>query len=368
GIPPCPMPFCGITYLSTRLSKIRFTHELRKWPLIEAHGGNHGTTHKSPPTRFLKLFRMSLADFIWLADKLWIELAQDRVCRGQPLSFEAQVWLGLYRLAHGTPYFTIAHVFCIGKETADKASGRFVNAVIKVFRFRAVNFPSLDNATDWSKIMESFEKRQGIPRVVGAIDGIIMPLDNNWKSYINRKSWASIVLQCVVDGNGNFRNISGGGGGSMHDRARIPPMILRGTFLVGDAGYPGNVNILLPYPSVVDPANQWFNYLQSSTRIVVEQAFGRLKNRFRILLHSQNASPGRARNNTFACMILHNLLNRRGSLYVQGWNARTTQENYFAELPVEGPDRTATESSGDATETVSMITKRNIIRDILYCP
>ena len=98
-------------------------------------------------------------------------------------------------------------------------------------------------------------------------------------------------------------------GQSLREGATVAPMIPAGTFLVGDAGYPQNVKILLPYPSVVNPANQWFNYLQSSTRIVVEQAFGRLKNRFRILLNSQNASPGRARNNTFACMILHNLLN-----------------------------------------------------------
>ncbi|KNZ63557.1 hypothetical protein VP01_11293g2 [Puccinia sorghi] len=90
------MPFCGITYLLTRLSKIQFTHKLCEWPLIEAHGGNHGTTHKSPPTRFLELFHMSLADFIWLADKLRIELAQDPVGCSQPLSVEAQVGVGLY--------------------------------------------------------------------------------------------------------------------------------------------------------------------------------------------------------------------------------------------------------------------------------
>ena len=91
-----------------------------------------------PPVRFLELFRMSLDDFVWLADELRNDLAQDSLGRGQPLSVEAQVGVGLYRLAHGTSYVTISHVFSIGKETADKASGRFVNAIIKVFRFRAV--------------------------------------------------------------------------------------------------------------------------------------------------------------------------------------------------------------------------------------
>ena len=80
-------------------------------------------------------------------------------------------------------------------------------------------------------------------------------------------------------------------GQSLRFNSTTPPMIPRGTFLVGDAGYPTNANILLPYPSVVNPANLWFNFIQSSTRIVMEQAFGRLKNHFRILLNAQMATP-----------------------------------------------------------------------------
>jgi hypothetical protein len=34
-----------------------------------------------------------------------------------------------------------------------------------------------------------------------------MPCDDDWKGYINRKGWASITFQCVVDGDGNFCNV-----------------------------------------------------------------------------------------------------------------------------------------------------------------
>ncbi|KNZ44163.1 hypothetical protein VP01_944g7 [Puccinia sorghi] len=136
-------------------------------------------------------------------------------------------------------------------------------------------------------------------------------------------------------------------------------MIPQGTFLVGDAGYPSNVKILLPYPTVVEPGNQLFNYVQSSTQIVVEQAFGRLKNRFCLLLSSQNVSPARARNNTFACMILHNILNRRGSLYVHCWDSWNPQELVFAELP----DTPVLDNTIDEDP---MNIKRDIIRDLLY--
>jgi hypothetical protein len=39
---------------------------------------------------------------------------------------------------HLFTYITIGHVFNIGKETADKATGQFVNAILKVFRTKAV--------------------------------------------------------------------------------------------------------------------------------------------------------------------------------------------------------------------------------------
>jgi hypothetical protein len=67
--------------------------------------------------------------------------------------------------------------------------------------------------------------------------------------------------------------------------------------------------------------------------MVVEQAFGRLKNLSRLLLTAQKASPVRAWNNTFACMILHNILNQRGLLFLQGWDEQTPGEEVYNEVP-----------------------------------
>ncbi|KAI7943704.1 hypothetical protein MJO28_011232 [Puccinia striiformis f. sp. tritici] len=163
-------------------------------------------------------------------------------------------------------------------------------------------------------------------------------------------------------------------GQSVNPNVRTPPIIPPGTFLVGDAGYPGNMDILLPYPSVATPQNEWYNFIQSSTRIVVEQAFGRLKNRFRILLQAQDSSPGRARNDSFACMVLHNILNHRGSLYLQDWDARTPQERRLGQniprsLEAEDITLNATNKNSVAGGTkVPMWKKRDVIRDMLYRP
>jgi hypothetical protein len=91
-----------------------------------------------PPVRFLEYFRMSRADFAWLCEELRGTLDQDHLRRGAPLTIEAQVAVGLYCLGHGATYVTISHVFNIGKETADKATGRFVKAVLKILRLRTI--------------------------------------------------------------------------------------------------------------------------------------------------------------------------------------------------------------------------------------
>jgi hypothetical protein len=74
-----------------------------------------------------------------------------------------------------------------------------------------LSYPPLNRPDLWDEIKASFEQRHGIPNIVGAIDGthipLAMPPADNWKGYINRKSWPSIVFQCVVDGDGNFRNV-----------------------------------------------------------------------------------------------------------------------------------------------------------------
>lgn len=62
-------------------------------------------------------------------------------------------------------------------------------------------------------------------------------------------------------------------------------------------------------------------------RICVEQAFGVLKSRFRLLLQSQHASPRVAKQFFFAAVSLHNfLLIQRRSAVLQQWNLRSIDE------------------------------------------
>ncbi|POV99457.1 hypothetical protein PSTT_13770 [Puccinia striiformis] len=280
------------------------------------------------------------------------DATRDPLRRGDPLSVEAQVAVGLYRLGHGSTYVTIGHIFNIGKETADNASARFVTAVLAKFRIKAISFPHLNNTSQWAEIEESFENKHGIPGIVGAIDGTHVPLrkppNDRWKS------WASIVFHPCQKDLGRHR----ANGWDMYLSTEVTPwepVIPRGKYLIGDAGYPANVRVLVPYPSVANPANEDFNFIHSLTRMIVEQAFGRLKNRFRILLHAQLARPIRARKNAFACMVLHNMLNKRGTMYLQVWDNRSPDEARFAELHNTNDDDLTPQTPNGGQPTMASI-------------
>ena len=131
----------------------------------------------------------------------------------------------------------------------------------------------------------------------------------------DRKRWYSIVIQAVVDHNDIhvFRDIYIGSPGSGHD-ARVfahsslykkatVGSILNGAsvqiqsqdispFLIGDSAYPLLSWLMKPFPhngTLSDPEER-FNYHLLRARIVVENAFGRLKARWHRLLKQNEMS------------------------------------------------------------------------------
>lgn len=80
-------------------------------------------------------------------------------------------------------------------------------------------------------------------------------------------------------------------------------------FLVGDDAYPANEQMVTPFPGSQEYRSREdnFNFYQSSTRIRIEMAFGRLVQRFGILWRPLGCSLDFVAPVVFTCMILHNL-------------------------------------------------------------
>jgi hypothetical protein len=79
-------------------------------------------------------------------------------------------------------------------------------------------------------------------------------------------------------------------------------------FLIGDDAYPGHDQLVTPFPGCrLSAVEDDFNFYQSSTRIRIEMAFGRLMQRFGILWKPLRCKLQFAPAVVMSCMILHNL-------------------------------------------------------------
>lgn len=172
------------------------------------------------------------------------------------------------------------------------------------------------------KFAREFEDIHGIPYVVGAVDGSHIPIvapSLHAADYYNRKGFHSILLQGVVSSKCLFWDFDIGWAGSMHDanlwgRTAIGQFCEAGKLapyaLVGDAAYPCRPWMLAPFRGHKDGLTReeynW-NFVQSSTRMCIERAFGMLKGRWRILLKRVDVKLKNMPELVSTCLVLHNM-------------------------------------------------------------
>ncbi|KAK1892930.1 Protein ALP1-like [Dissostichus eleginoides] len=82
-------------------------------------------------------------------------------------------------------------------------------------------------------------------------------------------------------------------------------------YIVGDNAFGINKRLMNPFPiRNMEHHERIFNYRLSRARRVVENAFGILAHKFRVLLRTMNQTPGTCRKIITTCVILHNLIIR----------------------------------------------------------
>lgn len=130
--------------------------------------------------------------------------------------------------------------------------------------------------------------------------------------------------------------------------------------IISDAAFPLLTWVMKPYPISNDMslAQSNFNYRLSSARMTVENSFGRLKGRWRILLTRADLSLENMKCVIKACLILHNLCETEDETYYSEWTTKAVglenQYNNVNSIPVV-----------DARAPTAAKLKRNILAEKL---
>jgi hypothetical protein len=286
---------------------------------------------------FKSKMRMSKDIFHMLCAELAPALTKETTRLREPLPVELKVAAVLYKLAHGTTNSVISDMFGIGACTVSNILREFVTAVLAILKPTYVRWPTI--RAELKKLADGFECLRGIPRVVGAIDGSHIPIiaPREWPAdYYNRKGYHSILLQGIVDSNSCFWNYDIGWAGSLHDynlfrRSKAfdncEKGSLQGFTIVGDAAYQPRTYMLTPFLGCKEGLSReryFWNFIQSSTRMPVECAFGILKLRWSILLKRLDVDTAFAPNLIACCLVLHNICQvHKDEVNVEWYNEAT---------------------------------------------
>lgn len=182
----------------------------------------------------------------------------------------------------------------------------------------------LTRNTDLNATMADFYTIAGMPRVIGAVDGSLIPIrapNNQEHLYVCHKGFHAINTMAVCNARLFFTNFVCRWHGSVHDSAIFSASMLhihleggggRNGWLLGDRGYSIQPYLLTPFrpDSVSTQPQRKYQKAHTKTRNTIERAFGLWKARFRCLDISGGAlqfEPSRCCTIITATAVLHNM-------------------------------------------------------------
>lgn len=251
----------------------------------------------------------------------------------KPLEPGLRLAMTLRFLATGETYKSMALNFRTGHSSWSNVVPETCEAIIQEFMAEVIACPTSEE--EWKEVAREFESLWQFHHTLGAIDGkhvAIRAPNESGSYYFNYKGYHSVVLLALVDAKGKFLYVDMGANGSSSDagifqvthlrdalernRAHLPPPEpLPGDdhpvpyFIIGDSAFPMREWLQKPYPQRgLGQSERNFNFRLSRARRVVENAFGMLANRFRVLMSTINLQPDKVNKVVLACCILHNLL------------------------------------------------------------
>ncbi|XP_042149020.1 protein ALP1-like [Ixodes scapularis] len=288
------------------------------------------TLPNMPEYFFKQAFRVRPATFRYLVDVCRPYMERQVTCMRETIAMEKRVGVALFKLCSTAEDRTVATLFGIGRSTVNELYREFCETIVAVLEPEWVK---LMTPKELPEHIREFQAALEFPQGVGALDGChfpVSPPQENASDYHNYKGWYSIILLALVDHRYRFRYVNVGAPGRCHDAhvfrrselakvlegplfraplvtvngAVVPPLILC------DQAFPLTSNLLKPYPrkGLKDSSPEAsFNKQLSGARRIVENAFGRVKARFRCIMKRMECHVDNARVIIRACCVLNNI-------------------------------------------------------------
>lgn len=288
---------------------------------------------------FRNYTRLTLPVFLEILDSIRTRITRQDTNMRMAIEPGLKLAVTLRYLATGDSYRSLSYAFRVGISTICRFLVEVCQAITEAYNLEA--FPDDWTEDFWKGIADKFNTRWNMPHTMGALDGkhvAIKKPKNTGSVYHNYKGFFSIPMLALVDADYRFLWVELGGVGHMSDAQiylqsdlskdledgsinRPAPCPLTDDpedtipvpyFIVSDDAFALKDYCLKPYSrNSMQSSEIIFNYRLSRARRVVENAFGLLAQRFRILLRTCELKPDNVREVIQCCVTLHNILLQR---------------------------------------------------------
>ncbi|KAL2087184.1 hypothetical protein ACEWY4_018243 [Coilia grayii] len=244
-----------------------------------------------PDEAIIRKFRLSRGQIMELLGVVHPHLVR-RTRRSFALTPAVQLLAALRFYATGSYYEVLGDGLGLSRASLSRAVTA-VTDVLLLHLAERMSFPSTPE--DIRRVNQGFHAIAGLPRVIGAIDGTLVPIatpSTHGPRYICCKGYAAINAMVVCSAEGEFLDVVARWPGSTHDAFIWEnPGLCRaaegggfgGCWLLGDSSFPLRPFLLTPYLHAQTEPQAGYNRAHKLTRAVVERAIGVWKQRFRCL-------------------------------------------------------------------------------------